>query len=467
MPKPPALPELPPETAESSFEESFYEVPADLQEGATARAEPSAAPPSPPPDDDELELRPSRRGAQALTVGLALGAVLLVLAAVVFYRNREKSRAVRDGLARAEQLIRRDTADGYREAANFYLKLQELNPSKGDALDVASARAFALAMLAADYHDAHAEAEANALLVVPGRAEAKPPRAALAFAALRLGTNTLGDATSELGYASEDDPWAKVLRARIALRAGTPEAAVEPAAAAAAVSAFAPGLAVHGDALRRARRDGASARAAYEAALVASPTQPRAVYGLAKLALSGHAPTSEATLALQRLAADGKTPAPERARAALHLTALALRAAAASPEAALDDPLLSLDPQARAWAARAAAAEAANKGPYKAVTGAPAGMESPSDDDPAELRPTAPPPPPPPPAAVVTPALPEPQAKPPPHVRLAKAGKTVAKATGSKAAKATAKPKAVTRSMAKAKATPAKKPPAKSKRKQQ
>jgi hypothetical protein len=446
MPKTPP-PDQAPEATSELLEESFYEVPADLQDD-TVRAEPSAPHP-PPPDDEETDARPARRGGPALKIGIALGAVLLVLAVVLVYRSRERHRAVREGMAQAEKLMRADTADGYREAARFLEKLSDLDP-----VEVSSARAFALAMLAADYRDAKAAADANALLVVPGRAEAIPPRAALAFAALHLRTNSLGDATNQLGNAG-DDPWARVLQARVALRAGTPDAAIEPATAAAAESGFAPGLAIHGDAIRRARRDGATARSAYEAALAVSPTEPRAVYGLAKLALAGQAPAIEATDALGRLASDPKTPAPERARAAMHLTALRLRAGEPSAEAPLDDPSLALDEPARSWARRAAAAEAGNRGAFRAVTGAPPALESASDDDPAELRPVAPPPPPPPPAAT---AAPEPKAvaKPATHAKPSKTGKAVKPGKTTKAgakAKTTskAKPKAAKKATTKKK----------------
>jgi len=468
MPKSPP-PELPSDAADASFEESFYEVPADLED-RTARAEPSAARAA-PPDDDEPELRPLRRGFPALQVGIALGVIVLLLAVVLVYRSRERHRALREGIVQADKLMRADTADGYRKAARFLEQLGDLDP-----LQVASARAFALAMLAADYRDTQAEAAANKLLVDPSRAEQKPARAALAFAALRLSTNTLGDATNELGYAADDDPWVKVLKARIALRADTPEAAVEPASAAAAVSGFAPGLAVHGDAVRRARHDGAAAYSAYTAAIAAAEAAdqdpaaaslpPRAVFGLAKLALTGQAPAAEATERLRRLLGDSRTPAPERARAALHLSALRLRAGETGADAPLDDPSLNLDEAARTWAQRAAAAEAANKGAYKAVTGAPLALESASDDDRPELRPLAPPPPPP--AVQQAPPAeePRPAAKPAPHGKTAKASAVKAGKGGKSAAKnsrGSAKAKVTAKASAKTKAAATKKPVAKKK----
>jgi hypothetical protein len=114
-------------------------------------------------------------------------------------------------------------------------------------------------------------------------------------------------------------------------------------------------------------------------------------YGLAKLALGGNAPTAEATAALERLLADAAgTPAPERARAALHLAALRLREGdRVGAGAALDGA--ALDPPARAWAARAAAVAAEHRGAYRAVQGAPASLQSASDDDPPVLSPAPPP----------------------------------------------------------------------------
>jgi hypothetical protein len=187
-----------------------------------------------------------------------------------------------------------------------------------------------------------------------------------------------------------------VLQARVALLAGNVPAALDPAASAASEGAFPPGLAVHGDVLRRLRRDPAAARAAYEAALAASPLQPRAAYGLAKLALGGHAPAEGAMAALDRLLADReRTPDVERGRAALHLAALRIRGGdRVAAGAALD--AAGLDAPARAWASRAAQVAAEARGPYRAVSGAPPALESASDDDPGELSPEPPAPPPPP-----------------------------------------------------------------------
>jgi len=183
---------------------------------------------------------------------------------------------------------------------------------------------------------------------------------------------------------------------------GQPGAAPLQPAAAAAEGPFAPGLGIHGDVLRRLRKDPAAARAAYQAALDASPAHARATYGLAKLALAGHAPPDGAETALRRLLDDREgTPPAERARAALHLAALRLRAGdRTSADAALD--AAGLDVPARAWAARAAAVAAEHRGAYRAVQGAPPPLQSASDDDPGELSPAPPPPPPPPPQAAAT-----------------------------------------------------------------
>jgi hypothetical protein len=440
MNKPP-LPEPADQPGEPSLEDSFYEVPAELQE--TQAAAPGETPPPDEPArehvddaDHEDDIRP-RRSFPVTKVVIAVAVLTCAGAVVVAFRAQERRRAVREGIARAEQLMRLDTADTYRRAADLLAPHAQLDP-----LEAGSARAFALAMLAADYRDTQAEAEANALLVVPGRASTLPRHAALAFAALALGKNGLGDATSALSGAA-GTPWAEALQARIALRAGTLDAAVEPATSAAAVAGFVPGLAVHGDVARRSRHDPQAARAAYEAALAASPTHPRAAYGLAKLALGGQALEAEAREALGRVLGSGEaTPAPERARAALHLAALRLRAGeplqAVRQEAAASVPEKALD-----WLMGAARAEAANRGAYRAVAGAPLPLESASDDDPPDLRPLAPEPPPPPPPPAAAAARPSPKAKPVAHAakHVAKVGKAPARAGVAKgaAAKAPAK----------------------------
>jgi len=431
MPKTPS-PESPTEqTDEPLLEDSFYEVPPELQDGAEQVPARAAERTVPDPGEEEEGALHVRRGFPVVKVAIAVGVLVCIGAALLAFRAQGRRRAVSEGVAKAEQLMRLDTAEAYRKAADLLAPHAQLDP-----LQAGSARAFALAMLAADYRDARAESEANALLVVPGRAEAIPTQAALAFAALALGKNVLGDATSALGGAT-GTPWAHALQARIALRAGTLDAAVEPATAAAAEPGFAAGLAVHGDAARRARRDGRTARAAYEAALAASPAHPRAAFGLAKLALAGQAPDAEAREALARILASGEaTPAPERGRAALHLAALRLRAGEPT-DAVRKELAAGLGERTADWLMGAARAEAANRGPYRAVTGAPDSLESASDDDPPDLRPLAAEPPPPP-----------PRAEPPPQPTPAKA------ALHSKATKPPKVTKAV-RSKPSAKAAPA------------
>jgi len=201
------------------------------------------------------------------------------------------------------------------------------------------------------------------------------------------------------------DAVAGMLEGRIALSAGNLEAAVEPLhAAAAAEPALPAALALHGDVVRRAKRDARAAQAAYSRALSNSGehVHPRAAFGLAKLALMGQFPPAEATAALEKLAADAGTPSNERARAALHAAALAVRAGDRSRASALLDAA-GLDPRARDWAERAAALEADTGRVFRAVEGAPAALLTASDDDPPELPPVAiePPAPPPPKAATV------------------------------------------------------------------
>ena len=342
------------------------------------------------PDEMVEEAFPGRKGGgPALKIAFALLALVLVAGAFLGYGAYHRRRVVAEGLARAEPLIRLDTAAGYRDAA------AALEPvAKMDGLRAGSVRAFALAMLFADYRDSPSEEQAEALLVEPGRAREVPPYANLAYAALAFGRREAGNATTAAARAG-DVPWAHAIQARVAMLAGNLAAAVEPAAAAASAELPA-GLAVQGDVLRRTRRDLAGARAAYEAALAASPRHPRAAYGLAKLALSGQAEPASARAALERLLEDrAGTPGAERGRAALHLAALSMRggdfvgASQAFEKAGLSGP-------ARAWAERAAQAESRNPGPYRAVQEAPAALQSSSDDDPAELAPYTPPPPPPP-----------------------------------------------------------------------
>jgi hypothetical protein len=376
-PQPPPLEDVPEATAELIGEGDAYAKPTALDDTAV---------------DDGGGGEPSGRSRRpaALKLAAIFAVVLAIGGALLAYRAHHRRKVLAEGLARADALLRLDTSAGYREAASLLEPLAQLDPN-----EAASVRAFALAMLFADYRASEVEAEIDGLLVAPGRAEAVPAHAHLAMAALALGRREAGTAASAASRAGEG-AWARVLVARIALLAGNPAEALDPAAGAAAEGPFAPGLALHGDALRRLRKDPRAARAAYEAALAASPLQPRSAYGLAKLALGGQAPAEGAISALQRVLSDATgTPAQERSRAALHLSALSLRAGnRGMADAALDAAALA--GPARAWASKAAAVEAENRGPYRAVAGAPAALQSASDDDPAELSPEPPAPPPPP-----------------------------------------------------------------------
>jgi hypothetical protein len=329
-----------------------------------------------PRGDEPLRPAGATRG-RMLVIGV-VAAVTLAAGGLIGYRIHHRRAVLRDGLARAGALVRLDTAAGYRDAASLLEPLAQLDP-----LEAGAARAFALAMLAADYRDVDAGRGAEALLVEPMRADEVPARASAAAAALALGRREAGNAMTAAIRAGAI-PEARVIAARVALLAGNLAAAADPLAAAAEAGAPA-ALALRGDVLRRTRQDLGASRAAYRAALSASPAHPRAAYGLAKLALAGHATPAEAEVALLRLLSDaGGTPAPERGRAALHLASLRLRAGdRARAEAALD--AAGLDATSRGWTARAAAVAAARSGPYRAVEGAPAAVRSASDDDPPVL----------------------------------------------------------------------------------
>jgi hypothetical protein len=410
-----------------SSAESSYDAPVELDDGDVIDL-----PEAEQADEPAGIRRPARLPPPGLKLGIAVGALLVVGAGLLAYRAHHRRQVLATGLARAEALLRLDTASGFREAAGLLAPLAELDP-----LEAGSSRAFALAMLHADYREPDADLLAEALLIEPDRAAEVPRPAHLARAALALGRSALGDATGAASRAS-GSPWAHALHARIALLAGTSAAAIEAAHAAAQDGAFAAGLAIQGDVARRAKNDPAAARAAYAAALAASPTHPRATFGLAKLALAGKIPPADAASPLQRLLDDRKgTPAPERGRAALHLAALRLRAGdRAASAAALD--AAGLDGPARAWAESAAAKEAADRGRYEVVGDAPDALRSASDDDPYVL-------PPPPPISDHVGVDPL-DARPPPPPRAAASKHAVAKPArataprpGARIAKATAK----------------------------
>ncbi|HET9554165.1 MAG TPA: hypothetical protein VFP50_14450 [Anaeromyxobacteraceae bacterium] len=376
-----------------------YAVPADLDEpGSPKGSFPEADVVDVSFDDDA---GPPRKKPSGLKVGIALAVLALAGGSLLAYRYVHRSRVLAAGMAKAEALIRQDTAAGYREAATLLEPLAEMDP-----LDAGSLRAFALAMLAADYRDPPAEQKAEALLVEPGRAEKVPVYANLASAALFLGRRAVGDATTYAGRA-RTSPWGGALQGRLALVAGNPEAGVDPATAAAALDPkLAAAQAVAGDLLRRARQDAAGARAAYQAALAVSPTHPRAALGLAKLALGSQIPLAEAIGPLQKLVGDTQaTPRNERARAALLLAAIELRSGDRPAATAALEGIEGLDAAGRGWAERAARVMAEERKRYRAVLAAPAPLQSASDDDPPEVLAVEPepPPPPPPPAPVLAP----------------------------------------------------------------
>lgn len=368
---------------EPGSEPSPFEPPPELSD--PQHREPLREDAMPLPSEDFDLVRPGRSLGFKLAVGLAAAAV--IAGGLLAYRYQHRKNLVAAGLVQASRLFRADTAASYREAASLLEPLAQIDPVQAGA-----ARAFALGMLSADYGDADAAADADALLLAPTRADRVPSYARLATAALALGRSEVGTATAALSKVASE-PWGEVLLARTAIVAGNPQAAEDPAAAAAAADPrLAAGLALHGDMLRRFRHDAAGARAAYEAALEASPLHPRAAFGLGKLAIAGDVPADEAAPVLQRVLGDAAgTPAPERARAALLLAALSLRAGDRGAASA-DLDAAALDAPSRAWADRAAAF-AAESGRelhvYRALEGAPASLRSPNDDDPG----MAPPPP--------------------------------------------------------------------------
>ncbi len=335
--------------------------------------------PGPPP--------PSRGGSSRMVQVVALaGVAIIALAAALLYRSHHRREVLAQGLSRARELMRTDTWAGYRAASQVLEPLVAI-----DAMEAGALRAQALAMLAADYRDEGAAAEAERLLDAPERSAEIPPAASLARAALAMARRQAGSAAISAARPGTGAA-GRVIQGRMALLAGNPSGAAELAAEAVADDAALPAaLALQGDALRRTGRP-EGARQAYLAALQSSPTHPRAAYGLAKLALSGKARPEEAFPALERILADGaSTPTNERGRAALHLAALkgragdragALRTLDASGATGAD----------RAWLERAVSEEELARSGFRVVDGAPPGLLSASDDDPY-----VPPPPPPPP----------------------------------------------------------------------
>jgi hypothetical protein len=367
-----------------------YEPPPDLDDPRPARPEATA--------DDLAEAGsrpPPPRRSGATRVLIALGLIALLAGALLGYRAYHRSKVLAEGMAIADVALRLDTAAGYRKAADTLEPLARLDPRQAGSM-----RAFALAMLASDYREAELGGEAEALIAAQGRSDKVPPYADLAAAALFLGRGAVGDAATYAGRAS-DSPWSGALVARLTLLAGNPEAGLEPLQRSLAIDpGLTASLALQGDLARRGRRDVPAARAAYAAALVASPRHPRASYGLAKLALASQVPLNEAVPALRGLLADGAgTPRPERARAALHLAALQLRAGDRTGAGATLDAIEGLGRAERAWAELAALIAATERKAYRAVKGPPPVFTSASDDDPLE-------------AAAVDPTPPAPRAAP-------------------------------------------------------
>jgi tetratricopeptide (TPR) repeat protein len=343
------------------------------------------------------------------------GVVIVALAAALLYRSHHRREVLAKGTARAQELMRSDTWAGYRAASQVLEPLVSI-----DAMEAGALRAQALAMLAADYRDEGAGAEAEKLLDQPERASEVPPAASLARAALAMGRHEAGSASVS---ASRPGTGAlgRVLQGRVALFAGNPLGAAEFAAEAVGADPGLPAaLALQGDALRRSGKVEA-ARLAYLAALQASPNHPRAAFGVAKLALSGKAKADEAYPALERILADREgTPSNERGRAALHLAALQGRAGdRAGAQRTLDASGTS--GADRTWLEKAVAEGELSRTGYHVVDRAPPGLRSASDDDPFVA---APPPPPEPPKVVEKKATKKAAAK----------AKAPAKAKGTKAA---------------------------------
>jgi hypothetical protein len=403
-------------------------------------------PPGEPVTQTELDLTPSSHGGLPgwAKVAAVVAAVAVAGAAALAYRSHHRKKVLREGLARAHSLLRADTFAGYREASRLLEPLSALDPVEAGAM-----RAYALAALFADYRDPRASAEAEGLLVEPGRATDVPEAAQLAYAALALGRMEVGNAA---GFAARTrSATGLALQARTSLAAGNLGAASEPLARAVQADPTLPmALALRGDVQRRSGLAG-DALASYREALVASPSHPRATFGLAKLALSGQGDPAAAREALARLLDDREgTPRNERARAALYLAALQARAGDRAGAASTIDRA-GLDPQARTWLEKAAGEMELHKGPYRVVGGAPPALVSASDDDPYVAPPPAPP-----------------RAEPAPAPsKKSKATVAKKKATAKKATAAKAKPKAKAKATAKSKAKPAakkaaaKKPPAK------
>lgn len=336
--------------------------------------------------DLDLEAPPVRgsRTPGWMRPAAVVAAIAVAAGAAVAYRAHHRAQVLRDGMARAQLMLRADTAAGYRDAARLLDPLARLDP-----IQAGSMRAFALAMLFADYRDARAADQAEALLVEPGRAPEVLETAQLAYAALALGRQQAGTATTFAARAP--GPMGLTLLARTSLLAGNLGAAAESLEhAVEADPTFPAALALRGDVQRRSGMAG-DARRSYEAALAASPNHARAAFGLGKLALSGLAGLAEARDALSRVLDDREgTLDVERAHAALLLAPLQARAGDRAGAAAAIDKA-GLEPPARSWLERAVAEQELNRAGYRVAAGTPPSLRSASDDDPYVAPPPAPP----------------------------------------------------------------------------
>ncbi|HEX7624997.1 MAG TPA: hypothetical protein VF400_15575, partial [Anaeromyxobacteraceae bacterium] len=245
----------------------------------------------------------------------AAAALTIVMGGVYAYRSHQQRRIVDLSISRARSLIRSDTWLGYQRSAELLgVRAVQLEPVRAGSL-----RALALALLANDYRDAPAAADANGALKEPLRAAEVPLEAELAVAAMALREGKAGTALEYAGRGSGRG-LADVIAARVSLLAGNGSAAGEALDRGLAADPQLPAaLALRGDLLRRAGRS-AEAREAYAAALEGSGraleaglpgagdgTGPhaRATFGLAKLALGREVSPEEALGPLRRLAADG------------------------------------------------------------------------------------------------------------------------------------------------------------------
>ena len=352
-----------------------------------------------PPDVGTVVVQRDARGRSGirrwLKLAVAAALVAAILCAVGAYHRLQERRIVAASISRADQLMRSDTWLGYHEAAMLLgVRAAALDPVRAGAM-----RARALAMLALDYRDDGAMAEARAALVAPERSDEVPAPAYLAAAALALRGGLAGTALERLSRASAS-PEVQVLTARVALLAGNGAVALEATGAALGSDPRLPSaLALRGDLLRRAGRF-REARDAYAAALVesaqalraglegssarpgAAAPHARATFGLGKLALSREAPVPEATSALGQVVDDvAGTPQVERARAAMLLAALQARLGdRVGASATIDKAGLAGD--LRAWLEKASGQLEVTKGAYRVPDATPAVLLSASDDDP-------------------------------------------------------------------------------------